>query len=106
MNERLAAFTDKVLRINAVIPSSSASESGLGAMSPRQAAVLDLKKKTLDLNTELAKKALNRYKLIQLFDAVEGGLQGLRTLSVIDNRSLAELSSELKTLRSENLRRS
>lgn len=89
-----------------MIPGTGASTSGLGAMSPRQAAVLDLKKKTLDLNAELIKKTSNRYKLIQLFEAVEGGLQGLKTLGVIDDRHLAELSSELKTLRSESLRRS
>jgi hypothetical protein len=107
MNERLAAFTDKIMRINAVAPGTAMSAGGLvGAMSPRQAAVLDLKKKTLDLNAELAKKTSNHYKAVELFEAIEGSLQGLKTLAVIDGHRLAELSGELKVLRNESLRRS
>jgi len=97
--DRLNRFVNKILNLNAPVPGTGISSGGLfGAASSRQEALDSLKKKVLSLAREYRQKSPNKMALTQFSQEVEGNLQVLNSLAVIDNNALDTLIDELHEL--------
>jgi TRAP-type C4-dicarboxylate transport system substrate-binding protein len=99
MSEQLNKFVREVLNIDAKVPGTGVSYAGFtGASSPRQQAIEDLKRKTLEFAAEHNKKDPNKEVFLKLSQEVEGNIQGLHALAVLDDSRLNNLLDGLHSL--------
>lgn len=98
-DNKLGKFVREALGINAVMPGTGVSAAGLmGAMSPRQSLVEDLKKQVHTFAAEYSKNEPNQAAIKEMFREIEGTIYGLRSFSVIDDTQTDNLISQLKDL--------
>jgi hypothetical protein len=97
--DRLNRFVDKILDLNAPVPGTGISSGGLfGAASSRQDALDNLKRRVLAFAGEYRQKSPDKMTLAQFSQEVEGNLQVLNSLAVIDDKALDTLIDELHEL--------
>jgi hypothetical protein len=92
-------FVRQIIKLDVTPPGTSISYGGLvGASSPRQHAMEDLKRKTLEFAQENQKANPNKERIKELSKEIEGHLLGLNSLQAIDDRHLDKLRDELDKL--------
>jgi hypothetical protein len=97
--DKLNKFVGMILNINAHVPGTGISSGGLmGAASSRQDALDSLKRKMLSFAREYQQRSPDQSALTQFSQEVEGSLQVLNSLSVIDDNALNTLIDELHEL--------
>ena len=99
-NAELKSFVAEIVGINSQFPKMTTfSPSGSGMITAQQTSVNSLKKSVLALAAETHKKQPDKYVVDGLFNEVEGGLQMLHSLGVIDNSTLGKLIGKLYLLK-------
>jgi SpoVK/Ycf46/Vps4 family AAA+-type ATPase len=99
--DKLQRFVDKILNLDAPVPGTGISSGGLfGAASSRQDALDSLKRKVLSFAREHRQRSPDKKILAQFSQEVEGNLQVLNSLAVIDDNALDTLIDELHELQS------
>lgn len=97
--DKLNKFVGKILNLNAHVPGTGISSGGLmGAASSRQDALDSLKREALSFAREYRQGSLDKSALPQFSQEVEGSLQVLNSLGVIDDSHLDTLIDELHEL--------
>jgi len=106
MNE-LKEFTEKIMRISApAIPAFGTGLPGVagapaaeqGAMTPAAQTLFDLKNKVAIFERAMSKDAKDLNQISQLSKDIEGNIQGLQTLSVIDDWQADSLIDQLQNI--------
>jgi hypothetical protein len=101
MNDRLNKFAQQIMNLDANVPGTGISSAGMaGAASPRQHALDDLKRKTLEFVAEHRKRNPDKSKLNELAGEIEGNLLGINSLQVIDDNQLDKIVNDLHLLKS------
>jgi hypothetical protein len=100
VNSELKNFVRQIINIDATPPGTNASYGGfIGASNPRQQAVEDLKRKTLEFAKERSKQKPDASLVNNLAASVEGHLHITESLAVIDSFMLDKLIDELSLLK-------
>lgn len=96
--EKLRSFVNKVGAIAHNQPGNISSAGFFGAGASQDSMIDTLKRSVLAFASEYSKPAPNKVRLAELADEIEGGLQGVRAISSIDDKQLDGLLSELYSL--------
>lgn len=96
---KLRSFVNKVGAITHNQPGNISSAGFFGAAASQDSMIETLKRSVLVFASEYSKSTPNKARLAELADEVEGGLQGVRAISSIDDKKLDELLSELHDLK-------
>jgi hypothetical protein len=98
--DKLRDFMNQVSSLRAAVPGTGMSSGGMwGAMSAQDEIIVSLRKNTAAFAAERSKPTPDQNTLKNLADEVEGSLQGLHSLSVIDDSKFDSLLDQLHTLK-------
>ena len=98
--DKLKDFMDHVVSLRASVPGTRMSSGGMwGAMSAQDETLISLRKNSAAFAIERSKRTPDKDTLKSLADEVEGSLQGLHSLSVIDSSKFDSLLDQLYALK-------
>jgi hypothetical protein len=97
---KLRDFMNQISNLRAAVPGTGMSSGGMwGAMSAQDETIVSLRKSAAAFATERSQQAPNQTVLNKLADEVQGHLQGLHSLSVINDRQFDSLLADLHSLK-------
>lgn len=100
--DMLSKFIGEVMTIDASQPGFGSGSTGIiGSLSPTYDVVNDLRKNIYTFASEYHKSNLSKGELKNLANKIEGSLQALSSFSVISQKKLDSLLSELDNLTEE-----